>query len=131
MTYEDNPIQMGLERLVDWDTLEDDSCISLAALREIRDAGVRRRIVGVELDGDPFPSLNNVKWPVSADGGVIGKVTSAIHSPRLAKNIGFAWVPTDRSANGTVLRVDSEWGQRQATVVDMPFVDPKKQIPVG
>jgi hypothetical protein len=30
-----------------------------------------------------------------------------------------------------VLRVDSEWGQRQATVVDMPFVDPKKQIPVG
>jgi aminomethyltransferase len=131
MTYEDNPIQMGLERLVDWDTLEDDACISLAALREIRDAGVRRRIVGVELDGDPFPSLNNVKWPVSADGGVIGKVTSAIHSPRLAKNIGFAWVPTDRSANGTVLRVDSEWGQRQATVVDMPFVDPKKQIPVG
>ncbi|HET9311628.1 MAG TPA: glycine cleavage T C-terminal barrel domain-containing protein [Actinomycetota bacterium] len=131
MTYENNPIEMGLERLVDWDTLADDGCISLAALRRIRDAGVDRRIVGVELDGEPFPSLNNVKWPVSDDTGVIGKVTSAIHSPRLAKNIGFAWVPADRSENGTSFRVDSEWGSRGATVVEMPFVDPKKQIPVS
>ena len=28
-----------------------------------------RRIVGVELDGEPFPELNNVKWPASAAGG--------------------------------------------------------------
>jgi aminomethyltransferase len=131
MTYENNPIEMGLERLVDWDTLEDDACISLAALRRIREEGVQRRIVGVELDGDPFPALNNVKWPVSDDSGVVGKVTSAIYSPRLEKNIGFAWVPADRSANGTTFRVDSEWGSRSATVVDMPFVDPKKQIPVS
>jgi aminomethyltransferase len=131
MTYENNPIEMGLERLVDWDTLEDDACISLAALRRIREEGVQRRIVGVELDGDPVPALNNVTWPVSDDSGVVGKVTSAIYSPRLEKNIGFAWVPADRSANGTTFRVDSEWGSRSATVVDMPFVDPKKQIPVS
>ncbi len=131
MTYENNPIEMGLERLVDWDTLDDDACISLAALRRIREEGVHRRIVGVELDGDPFPALNNVKWPVSDDSGVVGKVTSAIHSPRLGKNIGFAWVPADRSADGTTFRVESEWGSRSATVVDMPFVDPKKQIPVS
>jgi aminomethyltransferase len=131
MTYENNPIEMGLERLVDWDTLEDDACISLAALRRIREEGVQRRIVGIEFDGDPFPALNNVKWPVSDDSGVVGKVTSAIYSPRLEKNIGFAWVPADRSANGTTFRVDSEWGSRSATVVDMPFVDPKKQIPVS
>jgi aminomethyltransferase len=131
MTYDNNPIEMGLERLVDWDTLEDDACISLAALRRIREEGVQRRIVGVELDGDPVPALNNVTWPVSDDSGVVGKVTSAIYSPRLEKNIGFAWVPADRSANGTTFRVDSEWGSRSATVVDMPFVDPKKQIPVS
>ncbi len=131
MTYENNPIEMGLERLVDWDTLDDDACISLAALRRIREEGVQRRIVGVELDGDPFPALNNGKWPVSDDSGVVGTVTSAIHSPRLGKNIGFAWVPADRSADGTTFRVESEWGSRSATVVDMPFVDPKKQIPVS
>jgi glycine cleavage system aminomethyltransferase T len=131
MTYENNPIEMGLDRLVDWDTLGDDACISMAALRRIRDGGVERRIVGVEFDGDPFPGLNNVKWTVSAGDEAIGKVTSAIHSPRLGKNIGFAWVPAERSEPGTQLRVATEWGDRGATVVEMPFVDPKKQIPVS
>ncbi len=131
MTYENNAIEMGLDRLVDWDTLSDDACISMAALRTIRDAGVERRIVGVEFDGDPFPALNNVKWPVSSRGTQVGKVTSAIYSPRLEKNIGFAWVPSGLAELATSLDVASEWGARSATVVDMPFVDPKKTIPVS
>jgi len=131
MTYENNPIEMGLDRLVDWDTLTDEACISLAALRRIRDAGVARRIVGVELDGEPFEGLNNVKWPVTADGAEIGTVTSAIYSPRLRKNIGYAWVPTQYATHGTSLGVSSEWGDRNAVVVEMPFVDPKKEIPVS
>ncbi|MGZ8613119.1 MAG: glycine cleavage T C-terminal barrel domain-containing protein [Actinomycetota bacterium] len=131
MTYENNPIEMGLDRLVDWDGLDDKACISLGALRRIRDAGVERRIVGVEIDGEPFPALNNVKWPVSLGDVVVGSVTSAIHSPRLGANIGFSWVPTELSAFGTQLAVASEWGERRATVVEMPFVDPKKQIPVS
>ncbi len=131
MTYENNPIEMGLDRLVDWDSLDDKACISLGALRRIRDAGVERRIVGVEIDGEPFPALNNVKWPVSSGDVVVGSVTSAIHSPRLGANIGFSWVPTELSAFGTQLAVASEWGERRATVVEMPFVDPKKQIPVS
>jgi aminomethyltransferase len=130
MTYEDNPLEMGLERLVDWD-LPDEASISLASLRAIREAGVSRRIVGVELDGDPFPELNNVKWPVVDGEEVIGKVTSAIYSPRLRANIGFAWLPAERSAPGGMVAVRSEWGPRSATVAPMPFVDPNKQIPVS
>src|SRR5918911_1114002 len=42
MTYENNPIEMGLERLVAWD-LADDVSISIAALKRIRDAGVTNR----------------------------------------------------------------------------------------
>ena len=131
MTYEHNPIEMGLDRLVDWDTVSDDASISMAALRRIRDAGVGRRIVGVRMDGDPFPALNNVKWPVSQGGEAVGQVTSAIYSPRLEQNIGFAWLPTALANLDTELDVDSEWGRRRATVVEMPFVDPKKQIPLG
>ncbi len=131
MTYDDNPIEMGMDRLVDWDSLTDDASISMAALRRIRDEGVDRRIVGVELDGDAFPALNNVKWRVSSDGAEVGTVTSAIYSPRLEKNIGFAWVPNELAAIGTSLQVASEWGDRSATVVEMPFVDPKKTIPVS
>jgi glycine cleavage system aminomethyltransferase T len=130
MTYENNPLEMGLDRLVDWD-LSDDASISLRALREIKERGVSRRIVGVELDGEPFPALNNTKWEVSVDGAPIGTVTSAIYSPRLEKNIGYAWVPTDRASLGKSLTVETEWGPRTGVVVEMPFVDPKKQIPVS
>jgi aminomethyltransferase len=130
MTYENNPLEMGLERLIAWD-LPDEASISLRALRAIRERGVQRRINGVQIDGDPFPGLNNAKWPVAEEGERIGKVTSAIHSPRLKANIGFAWLPVDRSAPGTTVTIQSEWGTRTGTVVEMPFVDPAKQIPVS
>lgn len=130
MTYENNPLEMGLDRLVDWD-LPDEVSISLASLREIRERGVDRRIRGVELDGAPFPELNNVKWPVTDRRETIGRVTSAIYSPRLDRNIGFAWLPADGSELGTTVTAETEWGTRGATVVEMPFVDPGKQIPVS
>ncbi|MGH9368003.1 MAG: glycine cleavage T C-terminal barrel domain-containing protein, partial [Thermoanaerobaculia bacterium] len=132
MTYENNPLELGLERLVDF-SLPEEACLSIAALKRIKAEGVRRRLVGVELDGDPLPELNNVKWPAfRATGGErIGKVTSAIYSPRLKKNIGFCWLPVDLAGNGSKVRVESEWGRRTGTVVPMPFVDPDKRIPVS
>ena len=132
MTYEHNAFEMGLDRLVDFG-LADDACISIAAYRRIKDAGVTRRIVGVELDGEPFPELNNVKWPASAADGdaSVGLVTSAIYSPRLERNIGFCWLPAELAAEGTGLQVETEWGTRTATVVPMPFVDPEKRIPIS
>jgi glycine cleavage system aminomethyltransferase T len=131
MTYENNAFEMGLDRLVDFG-LADDASISIAALRRIKDGGVRRKIVGVELDGEPFPELNNTKWPARhGDAAVVGKVTSAIYSPRLERNIGYCWVPTELAAEGTTLEVETEWGGRSARVVPMPFVDPEKRIPVS
>lgn len=76
-------------------------------------------------------ALNNTKWTVNAGGSRVGKVTSAIYSPRLEKNIGYAWLPAELSTNGTQVQVETEWGTRTATVVDMPFVDPNKTIPVS
>jgi aminomethyltransferase len=132
MTYENNAIELGLERLVDF-SLPDDASISIAALKRIKAEGVKRRLVGVELDGSPFPALNSVKWPAYRAGGgeSIGKVTSAIYSPRLKKNIGYCWVPTDLAKEGSRVRVESEFGPRTATVAPMPFVDPEKRIPVS
>jgi glycine cleavage system aminomethyltransferase T len=129
MTYENNAHEMGLGRLVD--DLADDVCISVAALRKIAANGVERQINGVEFDGDPFPALNNVKWPATSGGEVVGKVTSAIYSPRLKKNIGYCWLPTSQSSMGSTVQVETEWGERTATVVEMPFVDPNKRIPVS
>ena len=53
MTYDDNPFEMGMDRLVDFDMPGE--CLSLPALARISDEGVSKRIVGVELDGEPFP----------------------------------------------------------------------------
>jgi glycine cleavage system aminomethyltransferase T len=127
MTYDNNPYEMGLDRLVDLDV----DCVARDALRRIAEQGVTRRIVGVEMDGERFPTLNFTKWPASHDGAVVGKVTSACHSPRLERNIGYAWVPTELAATGTRFEVESEWGPRTATVVPMPFIDPEKTIPVS
>jgi aminomethyltransferase len=130
MTYENNPLEMGLERLVDWGMSDEDS-ISMAALRAIKERGVRQAINGLELDGEPFPELNNVTWPIVEAGERIGAVTSAIYSSRLERNIGFGWLPAERSTLGERVSVETEWGPRAGTVVEMPFVDPGKQIPVS
>ena len=129
MTLENNPYEVGLERLVDLDQEQD--FMGRDALRRIAADGVRRRLVGVEIDGDRL-SFNSEKWPVSgADGAALGMVTSALFSPRLERNIGYAWVPIEHAANGTSLVVTTPTERRRATVVPMPFVDPTKEIPKG
>ena len=129
MTYENNAFEMGLERLVDFQM--NGECLAMEALREIKDKGVSRRIVGVEIDGSPLSALNFTKWPASQNGKRVGKVTSAIYSPRLKKNIGYCWVPAALATPGTKVDISSEWGTRAGTVVPMPFVDPGKKIPVS
>ena len=66
------------------------------------------------------------RWPVRADGRTLGHVTSAVHSPRLDKNIGYAFVPAQHAAEGTRFEVATSAGARAATVVPMPFFDPKR-----
>ena len=129
MTYENNPFELGLERLVDFNMTGE--CVAMDALRRIRDKGVERQITGVELDGEPFPALNFTKWPAQAAGRPVGQVTSAIYSPRLKKNIGYCWLPSPLAVTGTKVTVASEWGPRTATVTPLPFVDPQKRIPVS
>jgi glycine cleavage system aminomethyltransferase T len=126
MTYENNPYELGLDRLVD-----DCDNIGRDALAKIKAKGVSRKIAGLEMDGDPFPALNNVKWPARSGGEQVGKVTSAIYSPRLERNIGYVWLPANLAKLGTKVEVETEWGKRSGTVVEMPFVDPSKQIPIS
>jgi glycine cleavage system aminomethyltransferase T len=126
MRLENNPFEVGLERLVDLDKESD--FMGREALRRISQEGVRRKLVGIEIDGDPLP-FNDRRWPVWSDGAQVGEVTSALYSPRLEKNIGYAWVPVGRSELGTSLTIETPFGKASASVVPKPFVDPKKEIP--
>jgi glycine cleavage system aminomethyltransferase T len=126
MTLENNPFEVGLERLVDLDKPEE--FVGREALRRIAREGVRRKLVGVEIEGDPLP-FNDTFWPVRVGEERVGHVTSAVWSPRLRRNIGYAWVPVEASSLGTRLVVETPLGEAPAVVVPKPFVDPQKEIP--
>ena len=132
MRTEDTPFHItGLERLVELD--QDGDFIGKDALRRIADEGVDRKLVGIEIAGDPMTeegALNDL-WPVHEPSGAtrIGRVTAGAWSPRLERNIGYAWVPSSHLHVGTPLALRANGGVRAATVGTLPFVDPRKEIP--
>jgi len=126
MTLDTNPYEIGMERLIQVDM--DANFIGKAALQRIRDEGVRRKQVGLILQGEPLTGPNTRFWSLYSEGENIGKVTSAIYSPRLKRNIALAIVDIEFTDIGTSLQVDQVAGITNASVVEYPFYDPKKQL---
>jgi aminomethyltransferase len=126
MTIDNNPFEVGLGWMVNLDQEAD--FIGKEALRHIKAKGVRRSLVGVEIAGEPL-DLNMHRWPVLAGDDRVGEITSAVYSPRLDKNIGYAMIRVEYAELGTVLDVETPGGEVEATVVPRPFVDPTKEIP--
>ena len=129
MDIRTNPFELGLDRLVALDAPHE--FIGKSALQKIKQSGVTRKQVGLVIDGEPFTGPNTTFWPVETDGQAVGKVTSAVYSPRLQKNIALAMVRTGSADIGTELSVMTATGARRAVVVEKPFYDPKKQITTG
>lgn len=80
---------------------------------------------GAPLSGQEHP------WPLSAAGQPVGKITSAAHSPRLEKNIALALVSAALLEIGAEMDADCDGEMRRATVMPMPFHDPKKRLAAG
>lgn len=127
ITRDDNPFVFGLDRLIDLDQRDD--FVGKAALQKIQASGVKRRLVGVDIDGEPFAATNDRFWPVTADGETVGHVTRCVFSPRLERNIGFANVAVEYAASGTLLTLETPAGDRQASVCDVPWFPAEKEIP--
>ena len=127
MTLADTPFHvMGLERLVEE---QEQEYIGKAALERIRTAGVDRKLVGIEFQSrEPLEGISR-QWPAHHGGRQVGKVTDAVWSPGLERNIGYVWTPIELSAPGTRIDVESEWGTMSGTTAAIPFVDPRKERP--
>jgi aminomethyltransferase len=121
-----NPYELGFDRLVNLDM--DADFIGKAALRRIQKEGVSRKQVGLIVDCEPLKGPNTTFWTINKDGATIGKVTSAVYSPRLEQNIALAMVSADCALIGTEVEVVTKSGPTRATVVDRPFYDPKKKL---
>ena len=126
MDINTNPFELGLDRLIDLDA--DFEFIGKPALQKIRHQGITRKHVGLLISGPAMTGSNTRFWALEKDGQWVGKVTSAVYSPRLEKNIALAMVDADVAALGTEYQVIKPSGNETATVVEKPFFDPNKKL---
>ena len=62
----------------------------------------------------------------------MGTGTDLIWSPRLEKNIGYVWVPIELAEPGNALEIVApDGGTWPARTAAIPFIDPKKTVPLG
>jgi aminomethyltransferase len=121
-----NPYELDLDRLINLDTEID--FIGKEALKKIKQNGVKRKQVGLELDSEPLKGPTTTVWPVQKDNTNLGKVTSAVFSPRLKKNIALAMIKIDFTAIGNEFVVIADDKKVNCKIVEKPFYDPKKKI---
>ena len=121
-----NPFELGLDRLVSLDN--DINFVGKKALKKIKQNGITRKQIGLELDCKPLEGPNTTFWSIYNNEKKIGKITSAVYSPRLKKNIALAMVEIDYSEIGTKLQVDNNNGKFNCIIVEKPFYDPRKKI---
>ena len=121
-----NPYEVGLERLVSLET--DVNFVGKEALKKIKENGIKRKQIGLTLECEPLKGPNTTFWKITKNNKSIGKVTSAVYSPRLKKNIALAMVLVEQSEIGNKLQVITNEGSFNSTIVEKPFYDPKKKI---
>ena len=121
-----NPFELGLDRLVNIDTSQE--FIGKKALVKIRTDGVDKTQVGLVIECDPLGGPNTKFWPVKKGEQKVGKVTSAVYSPRLKKNIALAMLSVKSIDKSIKFQVETSHGSFPAHIVDLPFYDPNKSI---
>lgn len=123
----DNPYTIDMGRMVNLE--REDDFIGKAALQKIHAEGVKRKLVGVEIAGDPINAPPEHLWAIKDDHNSIGHITRCIYSPRLKKNIGFANVPIEYAEIGSKLSIDSPRGLLSASVCKKPWFPAEIKIP--
>jgi aminomethyltransferase len=122
-----NLYELGLE----WQIEPKERFIGKEALERIRREGTKRKLVGFEVAGEPARHEFEGPWGVYKDGKPVGSASAFVHSPTLKKNIGLAMIKIEHATPGERIEVQRLPGEPRhaATVVALPFIDPKKDIP--
>jgi len=116
MNREDTPLEIGLEKYVSLDSEVD--FIGKAALQKQRKVGIKKRLMGIEIDGSKMPPLTMPK-KVSIEGKNVGMITSAVFSPDYGGNIGFAMIKASNAYVGAEVMVDSEEGPQRGILCEI------------
>ena len=121
---EHNPYTIGFDRLVDVD--QEIDFIGKEALKKIKHNGTQEKLVGLELEGDPLTKAPENFWPVNNENKKVGRVSRAYYSPRVGKNIALAIVDIEYADEGTIVSVDSPYGDLESKVVNIPWFQADK-----
>ena len=128
VTDETNPFEVGLEKFIDLE--QDVDFIGKDALKKIKADGVKRKLVGLILDGEPLNQTAEF-WTIASDSGTVGTVTSAVYSPDIKQNLAYGMVDIEYSSLDTKLTVDLGDKVVNAVVVKLPFIDNREKYMAG
>lgn len=99
--------------------LDSGDFIGREALQQQKNAGVPRKLVGIELIDRGIPRSH---YPVfNSEGEPIGEVTSGTQSPTLKRNLGLALIETAYSSLDSEVWVEIRGKKLKAKVVKTPF----------
>jgi aminomethyltransferase len=116
ITDETSPLEAGLG----WVTKFTHDFIDADVLKQQKEQGIARRLVGFEMIDRGIPRGHYEL--TDADGHKLGEVTSGTQSPTLGKGIGLGYVPASVSKPGSELFVKVRDKLLKAQVVKLPFV---------
>jgi len=126
MTINTNPLELGMNKFIDLNGNFD--FIGKNSLIKINKDGIKRKQVGLLLDISRMDGPNTRFWDIKYDNKIVGKLTSAVYSPRLEKNIALAMIDIDYSDLNQELIVNDGDCDFNAIVVNTPFYDPNKSL---
>ena len=126
MDINTNPFELGLDKYIDINN--DFNFIGKTALKKIIETGIDRKQVGLVINSDPLEGPNTRFWDIKIDGLNIGKITSAVYSPRLKQNIALGLIAVDHAKIGNEVFIDQGSYTSSAIIIEKPFYDPKKAI---
>ena len=115
-----SPLEAGLG----WITKFNKNFINSESLKQQKEVGVSRKLIGFELNERGVPRHDYEI--VDAEGTVIGIVTSGTMAPSLNKGIGLGYVPVEYATPGSEIFIRIRKNDVAATVVKLPFY--KKEV---
>ena len=126
MTINTNPLELGMDKFIDLNS--DFDFVGKDALIKIKNNGIERKQVGLYLDNKRMDGPNTRFWDLMNDDKTVGKITSAVYSPRLEQNIALGIVNINYAILNQKLIVNDGNNEFNAVVVNKPFYDPDKNL---
>ena len=111
------PIEASLSMFV---KLDKEEFIGKEALAKQKAEGVKRRIVGIELEGNAIPRHG---YPVEVNGEVVGEITTGYRSISTGKSVAMAMINKPYDKLGTEVEVRIRKKTFPAKVVKKRFYD--------